>query len=96
MSGRGGRAAFRIVQEALTNVRKHAPGAKVRIRLRCTGQELRVEIHNAATAPGATPSDLPSGGHGLIGLSERVYLPGGSSARERTASVASRPARPFP
>ncbi|WP_406340678.1 sensor histidine kinase [Streptomyces sp. NBC_00648] len=71
------RAAFRIVQEALTNVRKHAPGAKVRIRLRCAGHELRVEIRNAAAAPGAAPLDLPSGGHGLIGLSERVYLLGG-------------------
>lgn len=71
------RAAFRIVQEALTNVRKHAPGAKVRIRLRCAGRELRVEIRNAAAAPGSAPLDLPSGGHGLIGLSERVHLLGG-------------------
>ncbi|PKV83018.1 sensor histidine kinase [Streptomyces sp. TLI_146] len=71
------RAAFRIVQEALTNVRKHAPGSKVRVSLRCEGNELRVEIRNAAPAPGAAPLDLPSGGHGLIGLSERVHLLGG-------------------
>ncbi len=71
------RAAFRIVQEALTNVRKHAPGAKVWIQLRCTEGGLRVEIRNAAAAPGAAALDLPSGGHGLVGLSERVHLLGG-------------------
>ncbi|GAA0595427.1 sensor histidine kinase [Streptomyces crystallinus] len=71
------RAAYRIVQEALTNVRKHAPGARVRLRVRCTGDELRVEVRNAAAVPGAAPLDLPSGGHGLLGLSERVYLLGG-------------------
>ncbi|MFI1105732.1 sensor histidine kinase [Streptomyces melanogenes] len=71
------RAAFRIVQEALTNVRKHAPGAKVRVCLRCEGDELQVEIRNAAPLHGAAPLDLPSGGHGLIGLRERVHLLGG-------------------
>ena len=71
------RAAFRIVQEALTNVRKHSPGAKVRIRLRCAADELEVEVRNGPAAAGAVPLDLPSGGHGLVGLSERVYLLGG-------------------
>lgn len=71
------RAAFRIVQEALTNVRKHAPGAKARIRVRCASHELRVEVRNTAAVAGTAPLDLPSGGHGLIGLSERVHLLGG-------------------
>ncbi|MFP3986447.1 histidine kinase [Streptomyces sp. E11-3] len=72
------RAAFRIVQEALTNVRKHAPGAKVWVSLRCQGQQLCVEVRNGPACAGTEPLDLPSGGHGLIGLYERVHLLGGS------------------
>ncbi|MEV8021850.1 histidine kinase [Streptomyces sp. NPDC086554] len=72
------RAAFRIVQEALTNVRKHAPGAKVWVSLRRQGEQLRVEVRNGPASAGAEPLDLPSGGHGLIGLHERVHLLGGS------------------
>ncbi|WP_308297396.1 histidine kinase [Streptomyces sp. ISL-22] len=71
------RAAFRIVQEALTNVRKHAPGAKVQVRVRQENDELQVEIHNGPADPAAVPLQLPSGGHGLVGLSERVHLLGG-------------------
>ena len=74
-----GRTAYRIVQEALTNARKHAPGAPVAIRV--TGspaQRLTVEVHNTtppAPGPGADPGD--GGGQGLIGLAERARLAGG-------------------
>ncbi|TGA94414.1 sensor histidine kinase, partial [Streptomyces palmae] len=75
------RAAFRTVQEALTNVRKHAPGARVRVRVSehdpaCPG--LRVEIRNGPPDADASAPELPGGGHGLVGLRERAQLLGGT------------------
>ncbi|NUS84964.1 MAG: two-component sensor histidine kinase [Streptomyces sp.] len=83
------RAVFRIVQEALTNVRKHAPGARVRVRVSEASavgaegdgkgvRELRVEVRNGAPDATATAPGLPGGGHGLIGLRERAQLLGGT------------------
>ncbi|GIF42926.1 sensor histidine kinase [Actinoplanes xinjiangensis] len=79
------RTAFRIVQEALTNARRHAPGAAVTIRLAradsSTGENdgghLEVKISNSVTAP-TQPSPEPDPGVGLIGLAERAELAGGS------------------
>ncbi len=78
------RAAYRVVQEALTNVHKHAPGAATDIRLAATPGSLRVSVRNGP-APRTADADpdgsgplLPSGGHGLIGLTERVRLAGGT------------------
>ncbi|MFC7383467.1 sensor histidine kinase [Sphaerisporangium rhizosphaerae] len=74
---RAGRTAYRIVQEGLTNARKHAVGAEVRVRvLGAPGRGLEVEIRNALPAPSARPA--PSGaGQGLVGLAERVALADG-------------------
>ncbi|MDG9676094.1 histidine kinase [Micromonospora sp. DH14] len=72
-------AAYRIVQESLTNVHKHAPGARTRIRIRQTRQSLRVTISNGRGRPSTAPA-LPVGGHGLLGLAERVHLIGGELA----------------
>ncbi|NLU70414.1 histidine kinase [Streptomyces sp. HNM0574] len=76
------RAAYRVVQEALTNVHKHAPGAETEVRLGYGRRELRVEVTNGPAeghGPDAGGADLlPSGGHGLIGLGERVRLSGGA------------------
>ncbi|WFB11724.1 histidine kinase [Streptomyces sp. LX-29] len=75
------RAAFRTVQEALTNVRKHAPGARVRVRICDThaeGPGLRVEIRNGPPDATAPAPELPGGGHGLVGLRERAQLLGGT------------------
>ncbi|NUT90965.1 MAG: two-component sensor histidine kinase [Saccharothrix sp.] len=69
------RAAFRIVQESLTNARKHAPGADTHVRVHLDDDRLHVEVHNGP--PEVPPLDLPSGGHGLVGLHERVTLLGG-------------------
>ncbi|GAA1608143.1 sensor histidine kinase [Actinoplanes couchii] len=72
-----GRAAYRIVQEALTNVRKHAPGAAVRVGVSgSVGDGLTLEIRNPmpVTVP-VTP--IPGTGVGLIGLAERALLAGG-------------------
>jgi signal transduction histidine kinase len=70
-----GRTAYRIVQESLTNARKHAAGAEVRVLLAgAIGGTLAVEVVNDAGRPGG-PDMRP--GHGLIGLEERTTLVGG-------------------
>lgn len=80
-----GRTAYRIVQEGLTNVRRHAPGAAATVVVEGTpGQGLAVEVRNALSV-GVPPEPLPSGGTGLIGLLERVGLAGGTLAHGRTA-----------
>lgn len=73
------RALFRFVQEGLTNVRKHAPGADVVVRATCTPHEVVAEVRNGPApegARGAAPS-LPGSGVGILGLRERAELLGG-------------------
>ncbi|MEU0405020.1 histidine kinase [Streptomyces sp. NPDC006197] len=71
-----GRTVYRIAQEALTNARKHAPGATVTVTVRGRpGEGLTVDIHNPAPA-GPVPH-VPGSGQGLIGLTERAALAGG-------------------
>ncbi|KAA5825877.1 sensor histidine kinase [Saccharopolyspora hirsuta] len=70
------RAAYRVVQEALTNVHKHAGGARATVSLDYGPKQLAVSIRNGRPAAGFQRS-LPSGGQGLIGLAERVQLAGG-------------------
>jgi signal transduction histidine kinase len=65
-------SAYRIVQEALTNVVKHAGMVPTRVRLRRVGQALEIEVTNAAGASTAGVAD--SGGHGLVGMRERVAV----------------------
>ena len=67
-------AAYRIVQEALTNVRRHAPGAAVDVELHYTGGALAVRIRD--NGPGPPPAG-PVGGHGLAGMRERAAAVGG-------------------
>ncbi|MEU6844179.1 histidine kinase [Streptomyces sp. NPDC046716] len=70
------RAVYRTVQEALTNVRKHAPGATATVRIQHHGPRLRVTITN--TTPTRPALRLPGAHHGLIGLGQRAELLGGS------------------
>ena len=71
------RAAYRTVQEALTNIGKYAPDAAVLVRVRARGSLLRVEVRNGP--PVLRPARvLPGGGHGLVGLRERAQLLGGT------------------
>jgi signal transduction histidine kinase len=72
------RAAYRTVQEALTNVRKHAAGAKVEVRLSAYDGALEVEVVNGPPPSVVAAERLPGGGHGLLGLRERAELLGGS------------------
>jgi signal transduction histidine kinase len=69
-------AAYRIIQEALTNTRRHAPGAAVDVELRYSGDGLRLQIRDNGPGPPAAPSWRP-GGHGLLGMRERAAAVGG-------------------
>ncbi|WP_328593586.1 sensor histidine kinase [Actinomadura macrotermitis] len=71
-----GRTVYRIVQEALTNVHKHAGDADTRVGLGLLPGAVEIEITNRP--PAAAPRHgLPSGGNGLVGLRERVTALGG-------------------
>ena len=76
------RTVYRTVQEALTNVRKHAPGARAEVRLWHDTQHFGVTVTN--TAPTRPSVALPSARHGLIGLRERAELLGGALIAEPT------------
>ncbi|MDN4646802.1 sensor histidine kinase [Curtobacterium sp. PsM8] len=70
------RAVYRFVQEGLTNARKHAPGALVRVSGRLHGDEVLVDVVNGPAR--SDRLELPGSGLGLIGLGERASLLGGS------------------
>ncbi|TDD66463.1 sensor histidine kinase [Jiangella aurantiaca] len=80
------RCAYRVVQEALTNVRKHARGTGVCVTLTGgPGGGLAVEVRNRMPVGSAGRSEIPGTGTGLIGLAERVELAGGSLEHGITA-----------
>ena len=73
-----GRHALRIVQEALTNARKHAASAPVDLRVDgAPGKGLTIEAHNKAPVATAGALEIPGSGSGLVGLAERATLLGG-------------------
>ncbi|MEU0792627.1 histidine kinase [Amycolatopsis sp. NPDC005961] len=73
-----GTAAYRILQEALTNVLRHAPGAPAEVSVRgAPGAGLLIEVANALP-PQPVPS--PGSGTGLTGVNERIWLLGGTLA----------------
>ena len=69
--------AYRVVQEALTNVHKHAAGAKAWVRLAHRGDEVAMQVENGPSDGGTADAGLPSGGNGLVGMRERVLGLGG-------------------
>lgn len=77
------RAVYRTVQEALTNIRKHAPGARATVRIEHSGGTLRATVANTAPTRSALP--LPSARHGLAGLRQRAELLGGAVTAGPTA-----------
>jgi signal transduction histidine kinase len=73
-------AAYRVVQEALTNAVKHAAGAAVDIKISGTPEELRVEVTDTG---GSSASVTPGSGRGLAGLRDRVAAHGGTLTADR-------------
>ena len=72
-------AAYRVIQEALTNVVRHAPGASATVAVRRQPDALLIEVENDRRGTVATGSDGRHGaGHGLAGMRERVRAAGGS------------------
>ncbi|GAA1243696.1 histidine kinase [Kitasatospora nipponensis] len=76
------RAAYRTVQEALTNVRKHAPGAATTVTVQIGADFLRVCVRNGVAVTGPEQPVLPGGRHGLVGLRERAALLNGTISAE--------------
>ncbi|MFI5680815.1 sensor histidine kinase [Streptomyces cellulosae] len=69
-------AVRRVAQEALTNVRKHAPGARVRIRLEYGEHQVTLVVRDSGGSPGELAA--AGAGYGLLGMRERAELLGGS------------------
>jgi signal transduction histidine kinase len=65
-------AVYRVVQEALTNVRKHAPGSEASVIVSCGPEDVTVRVEN--DGPARSAGDAPGMGHGLVGMRERVAL----------------------
>ncbi len=77
-------SAYRIVQEALANVVRHAPGARTRVSVSSDGAHLTVLVvndppeHTGSSLAPRTPLETTGTGHGLVGMRERVRLTGGT------------------
>jgi signal transduction histidine kinase len=79
-----GRTVYRVVQEGLTNARRHAPGARVRLTISGSPEQgLHVEVRNPRSFSSGTET---SSGLGLVGLTERVTLAGGTLTHEWDAT----------
>lgn len=87
-------AVYRTVQEALTNVRKHAAGARASVRVLTQQDTLVVEVRNGRAK--ARKPALPSGGHGLLGLKERAGLLGGTFSAGPTSEGGFRVSATYP
>jgi signal transduction histidine kinase len=83
-------AAYRIVQEALTNVRRHADASAVRVHLTFAADELRIEVSDDGAGP-----VTPAPGHGLIGMRERAAVYGGTLETEGGAGFTVRAVLPM-
>jgi len=72
-------AAYRIVQEALTNTRRHASGAAVDVELRYGPDTLRLRVRDNGPGPGGdVAKQRGDAGHGLLGMRERAFSVGGA------------------
>ncbi|QGV80809.1 sensor histidine kinase [Streptomyces ficellus] len=71
-------SAYRIVQEALANVVRHAPGARTRVSVSSDGERLTVLVVNGPSTKPGSPLESSGTGHGLVGMRERVRLTGGT------------------
>lgn len=80
----GGLAAYRVVQEAISNAVRHAPGARILVSVASDGERIVLAVENGA-ATLRRASTMRAGGHGLIGMRERVAAAGGELETTRTA-----------
>jgi signal transduction histidine kinase len=78
MSSVVARTAYRVVQESLTNVRKHAPGTTVQLTVRCENDSLRLTVRNTGSAVATGQLGDTGASGGLHGLRQRVALVSGS------------------
>jgi len=76
-------SAYRIIQEALSNALRHAPGSTVRVELWHFPRGLQVRVVNSRPERPAPPS--PGAGHGLLGMRERVAMLGGTLVTSETS-----------
>ncbi len=86
-------SVYRVVQEALTNACKHAPGSHVTVDVTYGTDGLDVEVTDDGSA---TPLDLPGSGNGLAGMRERVGMFGGTFQAARRIGGGFRVAARFP
>ncbi|MFD0378591.1 sensor histidine kinase [Streptomyces sp. NPDC127112] len=83
-----GLSAYRLVQEALSNVVRHAPGARADVRVRQAADALHVSVVNSPPAQprrAVEPVEPRAGGHGLVGMRERVAMLDGEFTAEALA-----------
>jgi signal transduction histidine kinase len=73
-----GLCAYRIVQEALSNVGRHAPRARIAVRVEQNDRSVRVAVFNSPATSAVAGTGANRSGHGLVGMRERVALLGGS------------------
>lgn len=74
---------YRIVQEALSNVIRHAPGAATKVALNGSPTELTIRVTNAQPEGVVKPLEQNKNGHGLVGMRERTAMLGGTLSAER-------------
>jgi signal transduction histidine kinase len=70
-------SAYRIIQEALTNALRHAPGARTRVAVGYGAAALDIQVDDEGATPASGGPATAGSGHGLIGMRERVALFGG-------------------
>ncbi|MGW0821017.1 sensor histidine kinase [Streptomyces sp. NPDC002845] len=75
-------SAFRVVQEALTNVIKHAAPTRCRVHLTAEQGTLTIDVADEGAGPGQRPT-VPGGGMGLVGMKERITAHGGTLSAGR-------------
>ena len=77
LSGNGADAAYRMVQEGITNAIKHGPGAPIAVVVRGGEDGVEVSVTNGPPRPGSSGLEQSGGGQGLVGMRERITQSGG-------------------
>jgi signal transduction histidine kinase len=78
LGGGGADAAYRMVQEGITNAMKHAPGAPIAVLISGADNWVEVSVTNGPPRPGSSGLERSGGGHGLEGMRERLQQCGGT------------------